>query len=86
MSELDFGISTAEIEQDIESILFDDGRLNKQHYVKIRPMVEELVAAFELHLDIAVGQYQRDLKVRLYKNLRDEIDNVIDKSVTNEKK
>lgn len=85
MSELDFGISTAEIEKDIEYILFKDDRVPQDAYAKLKPMVDELVAAYELHLEVAINQYKRDLKVRLFKNLQDELDGVIETSVTNKK-
>lgn len=50
------------IRNDIEMILFDEGRFDMKYYTKMQPIVDELVTLIQIHAGAALDNYKHDVR------------------------
>lgn len=76
----------AELEGDIDYVLFSEHGLSMEEYTKFRPIVRDLAQLIITHADAAVARSAAQLKYDIADGLRTEIGNIINTNIPDREK
>lgn len=61
------------IRNDIEMILFDEGRFDMKYYTKMKPIIDELQTLVEIHAGAALDRYKHEVRRELLDTVSDAV-------------
>ena len=70
-------IHLAEIENEIEHLLFVEHEEDMQSYTHLRPFIAEIAKMCVNYADSAVSAYQQDITIKLSENLKDKVQEIV---------
>jgi len=72
-----YKVNLDEVELDINTILFGDGRFNLKYLNKMQPVIDDLKAMVELHSSIALRRQLMYLKGDILQTVRESVDTAL---------
>ncbi len=70
-------LSLAEIESEIEYLLFVEHEEDMASYTHLQPFIAEIAQLCVRHADSAVTAYQRNISIKLAENLKDKVQEIV---------